>query len=221
MNNLVTHLVNVSKVYKMPSHEVRALDDITLEIRKGEFISIVGPSGSGKSTLLYVLGMLIRPTSGQYMLNGEDISKRPDSYLSKLRNETIGFVFQSFHLMPHLNAVGNVELPVAYKRKAQSKNSAVQLLEKVGLTHRVKHRPRELSSGEMQRVAIARALVNDPSIILADEPTGNLDSKTGKEIAELLVRLNREGKTVVVVTHNTDLASMAIRVLNVKDGRLQ
>jgi putative ABC transport system ATP-binding protein len=218
----IVRLIDISKVYRMPGYDVVALNRVSLEIKGGEFVAIVGPSGSGKSTLLYVLGMLITATQGRYLFEDQDISGYSDERLSELRNRTIGFVFQAFHLIPQLNILQNVELPLVYQGQAAQIRHALcqEYIRKVGLWHRIRHRPGELSSGEMQRVAIARALVNQPSLILADEPTGNLDRKTGEEIVDILWGLNSEGRTIVVATHNLEIAKRAKRVLELRDGRL-
>lgn len=204
---------------------VNALEDVSLSICRGEYVAIVGPSGSGKSTLLYILGMLLSPTSGEYRFSGEDVAALSDERLSAVRNRRIGFVFQSFHLVPQLSTMENVELPLVYKGAdapaAEERHARCQaLLERVEMEHRLTHRPGQLSNGEMQRVAIARALANDPELVLADEPTGNLDGKTGGEIARLLKELNAEGRTLIVVTHNPELSGQAQRVLTMADGRL-
>ena len=202
--------------------EVRALNDITLDIYKGELAAIMGPSGSGKSTLMNILGCLDRPTGGIYKLGGELVSEMNDSQLADVRNRKIGFVFQSFNLLPRSTALENVLLPTLYsKNKANAKQRAKDALEMVGLGARINHKPKEMSGGQQQRVAIARALINDPEIIMADEPTGNLDSKSGKEIMELLIRLNKEqGKTIILVTHDPKIGKQVPRVISVFDGML-
>ena len=202
--------------------EVRALNDITLDIYKGELAAIMGPSGSGKSTLMNILGCLDRPTSGIYKLGGELVSEMNDSQLADVRNRKIGFVFQSFNLLPRSTALENVMLPTLYsKNKRNAKQRAIDALEMVGLGSRLNHKPKEMSGGQQQRVAIARALINDPEIIMADEPTGNLDSKSGKEIMELLIRLNKEqGKTIILVTHDPKIGKQVPRVISVFDGML-
>jgi putative ABC transport system ATP-binding protein len=219
----VIELNQVSKTYKMDETEVRALDGIDLKINKKEFVAIMGPSGSGKSTLLHMIGCLDRPTEGKVILDGADISRLNDSELARLRGNKLGFVFQFFNLYPTLTALENVELPmmIVEKNKNERKKRALELLKTVGLEKRTEHLPSQLSGGERQRVAIARALANDPSLILADEPTGNLDSKTGKELMIFLNRLQeKEGKTVVVVTHEADIAKYAERIIRLKDGKI-
>ncbi len=220
-------LDQVSKEYRLGPTRVLALDQVSLKIEKGEFVSVIGPSGSGKSTLMNVLGLLEVPNSGHYRLNGIDVTTLDDDEASMLRNQTIGFVFQSFHLLPRLSALRNVELPLIYSashdktwtRKAVSER-AVLALERVGLSGRSHHRPNELSGGERQRVAIARALVNSPSLLLADEPTGNLDSKTGAEILTLFEELHHQGTTLLLVTHDAANAARAHRTLKFLDGHL-
>jgi putative ABC transport system ATP-binding protein len=216
-------LEGVAKVYARGTREVEALRDVSLSVRAGESVAVTGPSGSGKSTLLSILGCLDRPTRGRYALDGEEVSAMDDQALSRVRNRRIGFVFQSFHLIPQLTVVENVETPLLYSAMPVGlwRERALLCLRKVGLAHRVDHRPSELSGGEAQRVAIARALVCDPAVLLADEPTGNLDSGTGDEIAGLLEALHAEGRTLVVVTHNEALARRARRVVRLRDGRLE
>ena len=216
-------LDRVAKVYPRGSSEVAALQDVTLRVRAGESVAVMGPSGSGKSTLLSILGCLDRPSRGRYTLDGVAVSDMGDQALSRLRNRRIGFVFQSFHLIPQLTVVENVETPLLYGPvpMGQWRARALRCLEKVGLAHRALHRPAELSGGEAQRAAIARALVCEPALLLADEPTGNLDSATGEEIAALLGALHREGRTLVVVTHNERLAGRARRVVRLRDGRVE
>ncbi|MEM5829720.1 MAG: ABC transporter ATP-binding protein [Candidatus Aenigmatarchaeota archaeon] len=215
-------LRQVSKVYKMDEVEVIALKEINLKIMEKEFVAIIGPSGSGKSTLLHLMGLLDKPTTGKIFLDGIDVSKLNDKQLAKLRGEKIGFVFQFFNLYPTLTALENVKLPmtIAKKDKKESEKRAIELLKKVGLEKRANHLPSQLSGGERQRVAIARALANNPSLILADEPTGNLDSKTGEEIMKIFDKLQEEGKTVVVVTHEINIAKYAERLIYLKDGRI-
>lgn len=211
---------NLTKIYKSEKIEVTALNNINLEIKKGEFVSIMGPSGSGKSTLLNLLGCLDTPTSGQYFLEGIEINRHVN--LAKIRREKVGFVFQTFNLIPRLSALKNVEVPMIYKGlpRNQRKSKALELLEAVGLEERAGHTPSELSGGEKQRVAIARSLANDPSIILADEPTGNLDSQSGKEILKILKKINAEGATVVLVSHNEDIAKKTDRIMRIRDGTI-
>jgi putative ABC transport system ATP-binding protein len=216
-------LKNVSKVYKMEEVEVPALKGINMKIKRGEFVSVIGPSGSGKSTLLHIIGCLDRPTKGEVILDGIDVSKLSDNELSRIRAKKIGFVFQFFNLYPTLTALENVELPmmIVEKDKSERKKRARELLKIVGLEKRAEHLPSQLSGGERQRVAIARALANDPPLILADEPTGNLDSKSGKEIVSLLKKLQEEkGKTIVMVTHALDIAKFADRLIYLKDGEI-
>lgn len=213
-------LKNVSKSYRNGDQELQVLKDVHLEVEEGEFVAIMGPSGSGKSTLMNIIGMLDRPTSGEYYLEGEEVAKLSEKKLAKVRNQQIGFVFQQFFLLSKLNALQNVELPLIYAGVSQSKRKdlAEQYLKKVELETRMHHLPSELSGGQKQRVAIARALVNHPSIILADEPTGALDTKTGEQIMELLTELNREGKTIIMVTHEPEIAAFAKRQIVIRDG---
>ncbi|MCY7231958.1 macrolide ABC transporter ATP-binding protein [Streptococcus anginosus] len=213
-------LKNVSKSYRNGDQELQVLKDVHLEVEEGEFVAIMGPSGSGKSTLMNIIGMLDRPTSGEYYLEGEEVAKLSEKKLAKVRNQQIGFVFQQFFLLSKLNALQNVELPLIYAGVSQSKRKALaeQYLKKVELETRMHHLPSELSGGQKQRVAIARALVNHPSIILADEPTGALDTKTGEQIMELLTELNREGKTIIMVTHEPEIAAFAKRQIVIRDG---
>lgn len=213
-------LKNVSKSYRYGDQELQVLKDVHLEVEEGEFVAIMGPSGSGKSTLMNIIGMLDRPTSGEYYLEGEEVAKLSEKKLAKVRNQQIGFVFQQFFLLSKLNALQNVELPLIYAGVSQSKRKALaeQYLKKVELEKRMYHLPSELSGGQKQRVAIARALVNHPSIILADEPTGALDTKTGEQIMELLTELNREGKTIIMVTHELEIAAFAKRQIVIRDG---
>ena len=213
-------LKNVSKSYRNGDQELQVLKNVHLEVEEGEFVAIMGPSGSGKSTLMNIIGMLDRPTSGEYYLEGEEVAKLSEKKLAKVRNQQIGFVFQQFFLLSKLNALQNVELPLIYAGVSQSKRKALaeQYLKKVELETRMHHLPSELSGGQKQRVAIARALVNHPSIILADEPTGALDTKTGEQIMELLTELNREGKTIIMVTHEPEIAAFAKRQIVIRDG---
>jgi len=204
----------------MGSRKVSALDGVDFRIEKGEFVAIMGPSGSGKSTLMNLLGCLDLPSSGIYRLENLDIQHLKSNQLAEVRNRRIGFVFQSFNLLPRATALENTELPLLYGRVPKSTEIAFQALERVGLAHRAKHKPTELSGGECQRVAIARALVNGPAIILADEPTGNLDSVTGKEILALFLELNQEGVTLILVTHEQEIAQQAKRIIQMRDGKI-
>jgi len=213
-------LRSIRKTYRKGSEEIHALDDVSLAIEQGEFVAIVGPSGSGKSTLMNVVGLLDRPDSGTYALDGRDVSTFSADELAGLRNEKIGFVFQSFHLLPRTTARENVELPLIYSSRADVAGLGDRALAAVGLDDRADHLSSELSGGQQQRVAIARALVNEPEVILADEPTGNLDSKAGLEVLGIFQDLNREGKSVVLITHDEALAEMANRVVRIVDGRI-
>lgn len=215
-------LKDASKIYKTGSVEVNALKSINLTIAKGEFLAIMGPSGSGKSTLMNILGCLDKPTSGTYLFESNDISKKNDNELAEIRNRQIGFVFQSFNLLSKLTAVQNVELPQVYygEAKKKRKQRAEELLEIVGLGDRIRHKPNQLSGGQQQRVAIARALINNPSIILADEPTGNVDSHSGNEIMQIFDKLNKEGNTIILITHEEYIANHAKRIVRTKDGEI-
>ena len=214
---------NLHKIYNPGENEVRALDGIDLEIGKGEFVAIIGHSGSGKSTLMNMLGCLDVPSSGNYFLNGHDVSKLTDNQLSDIRNKEIGFIFQGFNLIANLDAVENVELPLIYRGlgKQKRRRIAVEALKKVGLGTRMKHKPSELSGGQQQRVAVARAIAAQPPIVLADEPTGNLDTKSTKEIMEILKGLHKGGRTVIIITHDDEIAQQGNRVVRIIDGRIE
>ncbi|MTB64777.1 ATP-binding cassette domain-containing protein [Streptococcus sp. zg-86] len=220
MKKQLIKLTNINKSYKNGDQELRVLKDIHLEVEEGEFLAIMGPSGSGKSTLMNIIGLLDRPTAGEYILEDTEVSQISENKLAHVRNNQIGFVFQQFFLLSKLNALQNVELPLIYAGvpASQRKILSQQFLEKVELGDRMTHLPSELSGGQKQRVAIARALVNSPSIILADEPTGALDTKTGDQIMELLTELNREGKTIIMVTHEPEIAAYAKRCIVLRDG---
>ena len=215
-------VLELTKIYRAGSVGVIALKDVSFQVNRDEFIAIMGPSGSGKSTLMYIVGCLDRATKGSYYLEGQEVSRLKENFLATIRNKKIGFIFQTYNLLPRLNAFQNVELPLIYagvsgaQRKKIAKNTLIQ----VGLENRIFHHPNQLSGGESQRVAIARALVNDPSILLADEPTGNLDSKTGEEVIQIFQNLNEQGKTILLVTHERDIAHHAKRILHFRDGRL-
>jgi len=221
-NHFVIEMKNVTKIYKMDSVSVVGVENINLKIKNSEFICVMGPSGSGKSTMLHLIGCLDKPTSGKIFIDGIDVSKMNDDELANLRKEKIGFVFQFFNLYPTLTALENVELPmiIAEKDKEFRKKRAVELLKMVGMEEFKDHLPSQLSGGQRQKIAIARALANDPPIILADEPTGNLDSKSGEEIIKIFKELNERGKTIVVVTHNEYLARFAKRIIRLKDGKI-
>ena len=215
-------LTGINKIYRTEEIETQALENVNLEVQKGEFLSIMGPSGCGKSTLLNIMGLLDSPTSGTIEINGTRTENMGDKELAAFRNQTLGFVFQSFHLINSLNVIDNVELPLLYRKMSSSERTALakQVLERVGLSHRMKHMPTQISGGQCQRVAIARAIVGNPQIILADEPTGNLDSKMGAEVMELLHKLNKEdGRTIVMVTHNEEQAKQTGRTVRFFDGR--
>lgn len=216
------NLENIYKIYKLGENEVYALNNVSLHIKEKEFVSIIGPSGSGKSTLMNILGCLDVPTRGTYTLNGKNVGGKTDDELAEIRNNMIGFVFQGFNLLPKLSAIENVELPLIYKNIPASERHrlAKAALEKVGLEARIDHKPTELSGGQQQRVAIARALVTNPPIILGDEPTGNLDSKVGKEVMEIFKSLHSQGNTIILITHDQDVAKQAKRIVRIQDGKL-
>jgi putative ABC transport system ATP-binding protein len=213
---------NVKKIYKMGDNEVRALDGVSLVVEEGEFLIVMGPSGSGKTTLLHLMGCLDKPTEGEIYIASTPVSKLNDSQLAKIRNKMVGFVFQQFNLLPRLTALENVELPMIYAGvpKSARRKKAKELLELVGLGDRLHHRPTQLSGGQMQRVAIARALANDPMVLLADEPTGNLDSKSGEEILKIFSELNERGQTIIIVTHDPEVAKHAGRIVRMRDGKI-
>jgi putative ABC transport system ATP-binding protein len=221
--NSIIHLENIRKSYFMGKNTLEVLKGVSLDIFKNEYVALMGPSGSGKSTLMNIIGCLDTPTAGKYVLNNHDVSKMPDNSLADIRNKEIGFVFQQFHLLPRLTALENVSLPLRYAgvgRKMRNEK-AMHVLDMVSLTDRSHHRPNELSGGQSQRVAIARALVNDPAIILADEPTGNLDSKTSYEIMDIFGNIHSRGNTVVLVTHEEDIANHAHRIIRLRDGIIE
>lgn len=222
INNKMIEIHNAKKIFTMGEEKIKAIDDINFTVKKGEFVSIVGPSGSGKSTLMNTLGLLDVLDSGEYLLDGINVNKLKDSELAVLRNKKIGFIFQSFNLLSKLNAVENIEVPLMYKgiSAKKSREIAKEYLEKVGLEGREYHLPSQLSGGQQQRVAIARALVCNPEVILADEPTGALDSKTGAEVMENLKKLNEDGQTIILITHDINIAKRAKRIVKIADGKL-
>ena len=219
----LVEIQDISKIYNPGENEVRALDHISLTIQKGEFVAIIGQSGSGKSTLMNMIGCLDVPTEGTYILNGQNVSKLSDNELSDIRNQEIGFIFQGFNLIANLTAQENVELPLIYRSvpKKERHELSVAALKKVGLAHRMDHRPSEMSGGQQQRVAIARAIAQAPPVILADEPTGNLDSASSMEILDILKQLHAENRTVILITHDNDIAKQAKRVIRIKDGKIE
>lgn len=221
--NVIIAIKEISKVYRMGSEVIKALKSVTLDIHENEYVALMGPSGSGKSTLMNILGCLDSPTSGSYVLNGIDVSKMDDSELAEVRNRQIGFVFQTFNLLPRLSALDNVALPLVYAgfTKAMRREKAAEALDKVGLSDRMHHKPNELSGGQRQRVAIARSIVNDPSLILADEPTGNLDTKTSIEIMGIFEKIHNSGNTVILVTHEPDIAEFTHRIIRLRDGLIE
>ncbi len=223
MSDAVIRVRELTRHYVMGGETIHALRGVSLEIRRNEYVAIMGPSGSGKSTMMNLVGCLDTPSSGEYWLNGQEVSRLTDDALARVRNKEIGFVFQTFNLLPRASALSNVELPLVYAgvSTAERRARAAEALARVGLEHRMDHRPNELSGGQRQRVAIARALVNRPSILLADEPTGNLDSTTSEEIMQVFSELHREGQTVIMVTHEPDIAAHAERVVVLRDGRVE
>jgi putative ABC transport system ATP-binding protein len=217
---MIIQAQSLVKKYRLGESQVLALNGIGFQVEKGEIVAIIGSSGSGKSTLMHILGCLDRPDSGIYILAGEDVSELPSNRLAEIRNRHIGFVFQNFNLLPRLNALENVELPLLYAGASEAKDRAREALEIVGLEDRTHHEPAQLSGGELQRVAVARAIVTDPAIILADEPTGNLDTKTGEEIMVIFEQLNGRGRTIIIVTHESTVANHCRRQIHIRDGRI-
>ena len=220
---MIIQTKHIKRSFKMGSQRVDALKDISFSADKGEFISIMGPSGSGKTTLMNIIGCLDTPSSGEYLLNNKSVAELKDDELAKIRNKEIGFVFQSFHLLAKNSALSNVMLPLKYAgvKEGDASTRAMNVLDKVGLSNRVNHTPSELSGGQQQRVAIARALVNNPSIIFADEPTGNLDSQTGEDVMSLFKELNEQGQTIILITHEEDIAKQSKRIINIRDGLIE
>lgn len=223
MNSNVIETTDIAKVYAMDAEEIHALRSVTIQIQRGEYVAFMGPSGSGKSTLMNIVGCLDTPSHGQYILNGQDVSRMSDNQLAEVRNKEIGFIFQSFNLLPRASALDNVALPLIYAglNKRERNERALEALRSVGLADRASHRPNELSGGQRQRVAIARALVNNPSVLLADEPTGALDSKTSHEIMDLFEALYAKGNTIIMVTHEEDIARYAHRIVRLRDGLVE
>ncbi len=223
MSNSIIQVSNLTKIYQMGTQEVRALNGVSFDVQPNEYIAIMGPSGSGKSTLMNLIGCLDTPSSGTYILNNQDVSELEDAELAEVRNREIGFVFQTFNLLPRTDCLSNVELPLIYSgiKTAERHERASETLRRVGLGDRIDHKPNELSGGQRQRVAIARALVNNPSILLADEPTGNLDTQTGEEIMMLFEELYRSGNTIIVVTHEPEIAEHARRIIRLRDGKIE
>ncbi|WP_026463246.1 ABC transporter ATP-binding protein [Adhaeribacter aquaticus] len=223
MSNSIIQTIDLSRLYHMGTETIHALKSVSISVAKGEYVAFMGPSGSGKSTLMNIIGCLDTPSGGQYILNNKDVSNLTDNELAEIRNKEIGFVFQTFNLLPRSSALENVALPLVYAgyKKSVREEKAMQVLESVGLGDRAKHKPNELSGGQRQRVAIARALVNNPSIILADEPTGNLDTKTSHEIMDLFENLYTEGNTIIMVTHEEDIAKYAHRIVRLRDGLIE
>ncbi|HAC15464.1 MAG TPA: macrolide ABC transporter ATP-binding protein [Bacteroidetes bacterium] len=222
-NSTIIDSRDIHKEYRMGTQTVHALRGVSFEIKQNEYVAIMGPSGSGKSTMMNIIGCLDTPSKGDYILNGHDVKKLTDNQLAEVRNREIGFVFQTFNLLPRSTALANVELPLIYSgiRSSERRKRAIEVLEKVGLADRMHHKPNELSGGQRQRVAVARALINNPSILLADEPTGNLDSKTGQEIMELFEELHAAGNTIILVTHEEEIAAHARRIIRLRDGLLE
>lgn len=221
--SVLIQIEDICKIYNPGENEVRALDHVSLTVNEGEYVAIIGQSGSGKSTLMNMLGCLDVPTSGEYILNGQNVSHLTDDQLSDIRNQEIGFIFQGFNLIPSFTAIENVELPLLYRGvgKKERHDLAVKALTKVGLSQRMEHKPSEMSGGQQQRVAIARAIAQAPPVILADEPTGNLDSASSKEIIQILKELHKEGRTVILITHDNEIADQAKRVIRIKDGKIE
>ncbi len=222
MNNPLVEFQDIYKIYVMGDQEVRAIDGVSFSVYKGEFLAIIGQSGSGKSTCMNIIGCLDVPTSGKYFLNGTDVGKLSDNKLAEIRNEMLGFIFQQYNLLPKLNVLENVKLPLMYKglKESEQTKRAMAALERVGLSDKYHHKPSQLSGGQQQRVSIARALAGSPSVILADEPTGALDSKTGKEVMNFLAELNSQGNTIILITHDNSIAATAKRIMRINDGKI-